>query len=149
MTNFVPSLRAEISELEADIRHNPDPRVRKLQRLREALAEYEPVRASEPPKAASVPPTNGLEALRAFAADAAMSKAAKMKAYLRGYLEEKGTAHRKELLEKLIQTGIMGKEKDPMQALAIYLSSNKDIFEFDGSGNYSLREGSGHVAAAT
>jgi len=47
---FVIHLRAEISELEEEIRS--DPRYRRLQRLREVLADYEPVRRSERP-----PPT--------------------------------------------------------------------------------------------
>lgn len=45
--NFVLHLRAEISELEQEIRS--DPRYRRRQRLRELLTEYEPVRGAERP----------------------------------------------------------------------------------------------------
>jgi hypothetical protein len=48
--------------------------------------------------------------------------------------------HRKMLLDGLVEAGIMGKETDPLQALAIFLTGNKDSYESDGSGNYSLRE---------
>lgn len=142
MSDFTTALKAEMAELEADLRANPDPRVRKLQRLRETLAEYEPQSANMLyPN--GVPRPNGgatLELQPAAPGLAAATKAERLKAHISEILREEGSTHRKDLLESLIAAGIMGGEKDPMQALAIYLSSNKDIFEFDGSGNYKLRE---------
>jgi hypothetical protein len=141
MGDFTAVLKAEITDLETDIRERPDPRVRKLQRLRETLAEYEP-----PPQSnsrPSVPQTNGngtvLEPLPAASGLVAMSKSSRMILEITKLLRQRETVHRKELLDHLIAHGIMGKEKDPMQALAIFLSSHRDQFGFDGAGNYSLR----------
>jgi hypothetical protein len=137
MKDFVPALKSEIAELEGDIRDNPDPRIRKLERLRSTLAEYEPVDY--------VPQSNGktapLEPLPAAPGAKAATKAARMKGYIDGVLHGHLKIHRKSLLEGLIANGIMGKEADPMQALAIFLSSNKDDYKSDGEGNYSRREG--------
>jgi hypothetical protein len=71
---------------------------------------------------------------------AAMSKAARMEMEITKVLEQKRTVHRKELLDHLIAREIMGKETDPMQALAIFLSSHKEQFESDGAGNFSIRK---------
>jgi hypothetical protein len=148
---IVPALKSEIAELEADIRANPDPRVRKLQHLRATLAEYEPVPASTQSGFAAVefapvqssvpnlPRSNGNGSFPAVAGPAAATKAARMKGYIDGVLHSAGKVHRKELLEGLITAKIMGSEKNPMQALAIFLSSHRDDYEFDGHGNYSLR----------
>lgn len=137
MKDFVPTLKSEIAELEGDIEANPDPRVRKLQQLRATLAEYEPVDY--------VPQSNGktapLQPLPAAPGVRAETKAARMRGYIDGTLENLGKAHRKALLDGLIANGIMGNEKNPMQALAIFLSSHPDDYESDGSGNYSLRKG--------
>ena len=150
MSDIVPVLKSEIAEVEADIRANPDPRVRKLQRLREALAEYEPAPTGKQSMAlaggGSVTTNlqgngNGehLESL-ATALDSA-TKSVKMKRHIGKILKDNGSVHRKDLLESLLAARIMGKETDPMQALAIFLSSHKALFKSDGSGNFSLREG--------
>lgn len=52
--DFLPVLKAEIGDLEEEIRN--DPRYRKLLRLREVLAEYEPKRARTPVTANVRPP---------------------------------------------------------------------------------------------
>lgn len=54
-------------------------------------------------------------------------------------IQPKGSAHRNEILQVLIDRGIMGHEKSPIGSLAAYLSEFKDTFEADGRGNYSLR----------
>ena len=55
-------------------------------------------------------------------------------------LSHKGSVHRKELLDYLLATKIMGNETDPMHALASFLSKHKEDFQSDGSGNFSLRK---------
>ena len=55
-------------------------------------------------------------------------------------LSQKESAHRKELLDHLLATKIMGNETAPMQALAIFLSRHKEDFQSDGSGNFSVRK---------
>jgi len=44
-------------------------------------------------------------------------------------LSQKESVHRKELLDHLLATKIMGNETAPMQALAIFLSRNKADFQ--------------------
>jgi hypothetical protein len=132
MSVFINALKREIGELEADIKAHPDPRLRKVQRLRETLAEYEPI---------PLTPLNGskLEPLPAASGPSALSKVARIKGFVDGTLQAQGKAHRAQLLAGLIQAGIMGNEKKPMQALAIFLSSNRDDYVSDGAGNYALR----------
>jgi hypothetical protein len=155
MTPFVAALKTEIAALEADIRDNPDLRPRRLSRLRETLAEYEPVGASTPapspvpangpangsthPTSVTNPANRAFSGLPAEAGPAAMTKAARIKREIDAVLRAKPSAHRTELLDTLVRKGIMGAEKNPMQALAIYLSSHKEEYAFDGAGNYSLR----------
>jgi hypothetical protein len=55
--DFLPVLKAEIADLEEEIRN--DPRYRKLLRLREALAEYEPKPARAPVAASTRQPVAG------------------------------------------------------------------------------------------
>jgi hypothetical protein len=132
-TNFIAALKAEIEQLEAEIRS--DPRHRKLQRLRETLAEYEPrgtVHQDQPN------PVNGSPAVGAGALR--RTKEDRMKAALTQLLKEEGPQHRKVLLEHLQRVGLMGNEKNPMANFAAYLSNWKDLFEPDGRGVWRLRE---------
>jgi hypothetical protein len=135
--DIVPALKAEITQLEADIIFNPDPRVRKLQRLREALAEYEPAQGKLP--LPNQHQANGNGSIPAAAIHASTeTKAARMKSFIQGSLHANTKVHRKSLLDGLIAAGIMGKEKNPMQALAIFLSGSEE-YESDGAGNYSIK----------
>ena len=131
-TNIVSALKAEISELQDELRN--DPRHRKLVRLRAALAEYESpntVLQPEPIKSleSSGTPTVTFE-----------TKGDKIKAEITALLQQRGTVHRKEILNHLIAFGLMGHEKDPMASLAAYFSGWRDIFEPDGAGNWSLKQ---------
>jgi hypothetical protein len=127
--NFVSALKTEIAQLEDELRS--DPRHRKLARLRETLAEYEP--------AAMIASSNSL--LRISISDAPpRTKADKVKAEITALLQQRGTAHRKEILNRLTAVGLMGHEKDPMASLAAYFSGWRDIFDADGSGNWSLKQ---------
>lgn len=122
--NFAAAIKAEIVELEAELR--ADPRHAKLKHLRDLLALYD----------APGPRTNGAYA----SADAAATKEEKIKAELRRYLQVNGgTAHRMAALQHLMTVGLMGAEKDPMGNLAAYFSHWKDDFVSDGGGNWSLR----------
>jgi hypothetical protein len=137
MTDFVAALKTEIAELEAELQ--ADPRRRKLERLRDTLAEYEPLNRNATP-ALTQTDANSSGPTPAAPGLAAMSKSARMKSEVTAILSRRGAVHRKELLRHLVNRGIMGNEKDPMQALAIFLSSHKEVFEFDGGGNWSLRK---------
>jgi hypothetical protein len=71
---------------------------------------------------------------------AALSKSSRMMIEIKKMLSQKESVHRKELLDYLLATKIMGNETDPMQALSIFLSNHKKDFQSDGSGNFSLRK---------
>ena len=71
---------------------------------------------------------------------AAFSKSSRMMTEIKKMLSQKETVHRKELLDHLLATKIMGNETDPMHALASFLSRHKEDFQSDGIGNFSLRK---------
>ena len=70
----------------------------------------------------------------------ALSKSSRMMIEIKKVLSQKESVHRKELLDYLISTKIMGNETDPMHALASFLSRHKEDFQSDGIGNFSLRK---------
>jgi hypothetical protein len=144
-TNFVATLKAEIAELEAEIRN--DPRHRKLQRLREALTEYEP--GSKLHQAAGVVASTSspVDFPAKLERAIARTKEEKIRAELTRVFKERGPQHRSDLLDHLTAIGLMGHEKDPMANLAAYLSNWKDIFDFDGKGRWGLRGQLEHAAA--
>lgn len=131
--NFVSALKAEIAELEDELRN--DPRHRKLARLREMLAEYEPndhqAKLALNGDAFGISPSPATLTLR--------TKGDKVKAEITALLQQRGTVHRKEILRHLIATGLMGHEKTPMASLAAYLSNWNNFFDPDGGGNWSLK----------
>lgn len=136
-SNFVSALKAEITELEAELRD--DPRQRKLATLRAALAEYEPANKDlqahpvTPLGASTIwPPTITLQ-----------TKGDKIKAEITAFLQQRGgrAVHRKEILSHLISIGLMGREKTPIASLAAYLTGWNDTFGPDGRGNWVLKEG--------
>lgn len=139
MTDFSSALRTELKELTKELKLTlqADPRYRRLRLVRDLLAEYDPK--------AKVPTLFDQLELGGGADDdqkadlTSGSKEERVKAALRALLKEKGEVHRKDMLEHLKVLGLMGKEKDPMQSLAIYLVGWKDDFESDGAGNYSLK----------
>lgn len=67
------------------------------------------------------------------------SKASLVRQAVADHLRTVGQVHRQEILNVLVEKGLMGYEKVPLASLAAYLSENKDIFEADGRGNFSLR----------
>lgn len=132
--DFLSALKAEIAALDAEIR--ADPRHRKLQRLRDTLDEYEPQRAPEVHQGIV-----GLGGNGSLVANATvLTKEERVRAEVTRLCQQHGTLHRKDILKHLMTAGLMGTEKDPLQALAIYLSNWKDEFDFDGNGNWSLRK---------
>jgi hypothetical protein len=131
-TNFVPALKAEIAELEDELRR--DPRHRKLARLRETLAEYDPAS-----KGINVQLATGSLGIATGPATL-QTKGDRIKAEIMTLLQQRGALHRKEILNHLEAVGLMGNEKDPMASLAAYFSGWRDIFKPDGAGNWSLSQ---------
>ncbi len=145
-TNIIPTLKAELTELEADLR--ADPRYRKMVRIRELLADYEADSGPRPPSLfdkLGTPPSHIRERMTARAA----SKEARIKQELRALFGLHGSVHRTKILEHLIAKELMGHEKNPMAALAAYLSSWKEEFDFDGKGNWSLRASPAPIPTTT
>jgi hypothetical protein len=124
MSNFVHALRAELQELEAQLAN--DPRYRRAQKIRDLLIDYE----SQPPQHRELK-----EELIVLSEG---SKESKIKRAITALLRENRTLHRTVILQFLIDRHLMGTEKDPLRALAAYLSNWKDTFVSDGAGNFSL-----------
>jgi hypothetical protein len=68
------------------------------------------------------------------------SKKARMIRTISDLLALRGSVHRTKILQRLIEAGIMGGERDPLAHLAAFLSNEKDKFASDGAGNFSLRQ---------
>lgn len=68
------------------------------------------------------------------------SKTAALRAEITRILLERGSEHRQKLLDRLMEKGLMGREKVPLASLAAYLSENRELFESDGRGNFSIRK---------
>jgi hypothetical protein len=96
--------------------------------------------SSHPPAKRRGPGRPPILGSRPAAGAAALSKSSRMMIEIKKMLSQKESVHRKELLDYLLATAIMGNETDPMQALAIFLSNHKEDFQSDGSGNFSLRK---------
>ncbi|MCX7318902.1 MAG: hypothetical protein NT113_05180 [Hyphomicrobiales bacterium] len=151
MSTLVPALKTELAQLESELRQ--DPRWRKIERIRALLQDYEDAQPSSGivDMFADVAPAtpvkhphfstfnNGVRDSFVKHTQRHLPKVEKVKIEIRTLLKEKGVAHRKDILERLKERGVMGYEKDPMASLAAYLSGFKDDFVFDGNGNYSLK----------
>ena len=132
MSDIVDALDRELQRLEAELMQ--DVRYRRIRRIRELIDDY---RADE----ATVVATRRTVATPAFALTAQdATKAMKMRSALRELIRQKSApVHRSELLAHLTTEGLMGNEKNPMGALAAYLSDWRDEFSPDGRGNWSLK----------
>lgn len=140
---LIDALLSEFGEVSADLRKNPDPRQVKLDKIAALLTTY----GVTPPNAMSVAvATNNGNVMvnppfvQPPAADAKpTTKRERVRAALSEFLKQRGLAHRNTILDYLVDAGVMGHEKDPLQSLASYLSESKDLFAFDGKGNWYLR----------
>src|ERR1700722_17588686 len=111
MDAFANQLKAEIAELKADLIANPDPRVRKIRRLEDALAEYEPVVTSQSLNGAANPFIREPAPEDPIAAgESNKTKSARMIEELTKRLRN-NIVHRSDLLIHLTNKGIMGQEK--------------------------------------
>lgn len=66
------------------------------------------------------------------------SKKDQIRAAVEKHLKQNGPTHRKAILEYLTRLNLMGTEKSPLKALAIYLSEF-DAIESDGNGNWGIK----------
>lgn len=72
-------------------------------------------------------------------ADRQNTKKSKLLREITNILSLRGTVHRRQILDHLIEKGIMGHEAKPLDALGIFLSTHKDRFMSVGDGNFRLR----------
>jgi hypothetical protein len=136
MSEIVPTLSRELEQLELELDKNPLYRRAKL--LRELIAGYAeqspgtlPQQVMVAPR--SVPPTAPPPN------DGSSSKKAMVKREIDRLLRAEGPTHRNRILEVLIAKKLMGAEKDPMQALAVYLSGFSNDFVSEGQGIWNVR----------
>jgi hypothetical protein len=136
---FTIALERELHRLESELRD--DPRFRRINQIRALLADYQngtgnaPVFPS-PTVHYSIPTPASSRRVKRIR----LSKATSVRMAVQQFLQEHGTTHRSVLLKSLIDQKILGREKNPMAALAAYLSDFKNYFEPDGRGNFSLKK---------
>lgn len=132
MADIIDMLIQERAQLEAELRN--DSRYLKVQRINELLAAYQA--GTTRPNSIEVTPRQRSKG-RIFK-ERKETKSELIKREIKSWLAQHGTAHRSQILSRLIERGLMGSEKNSMQSLAMYLSVSKDMFKSDGNGNYAL-----------
>ena len=136
MIDLVTNLKEERARLEAELQS--DPRHVKIRRINDLLSVY-----SKDERPADTPPAKPpvqRKARTKLRRRKKLSKRALIRMTVHEVIAPTGSAHRKDILAALIAEGVMGKEANPMAALAAYLSRSKDEFETDGHGNFSVRK---------
>ncbi len=133
MSSAAPdTLKKLISELEADLKLNPDPRTHQLAALKAALSAF-----PETPRVRHRPILPAQPNLTHFGViPKPASKKDRVLRIVGEVIDEGGgRGHRKEMMERLAKLGIIGPEinANPMQTLAKYLSEAPE-FVSDGDG---------------
>jgi hypothetical protein len=137
----IQSLIKERSQLERELRE--DPRHQKIEAIDDLLDLYgvDAVKGAEVPTVAD---DKGSEEGKQEQKHGELNgkkpatKAERIQSEIVRLLKQAPNTHRKEILSHLTQCGLMGHEKDPMQSLAIFLSTHKQYFAGDGTGRFSL-----------
>jgi hypothetical protein len=139
MSQFLDSLRDEITRLEGELRS--DPRWVRLERAKALFASYPAEKAEIAHPAPITPPPriNGSPAPHLFRSLGADTKREKIKQAIRQLMTEKGPQQRKDLLAHVVNLGLMGHEKRPLKSLGVYLSAWDEVYS-SGAGAWHLRE---------
>ena len=121
----------------------------KIESIKKLLADYGCVNNAHRPAQAGESQVALFPIIKGVALpEPAQTKKALIEAEIASMLSDRDSIHRSKVLERLLSKGLMGKEKNPMQALAVYMASfNK--FEGDGRGNWKLKEVLVHSHQAT
>jgi len=137
----IPQLEAEASQVQSRLRRAFE----KADKIKGVIALYadENVEAPqpelfEPPFPVQESPPQAAEPIKQ--GEQEKSKALRVREEVVELLGLRGTEHRSKILDRLIEKGLMGSERNPLASLASYLSDNKDVFAADGRGNFSLRQ---------
>ena len=138
MTDLIVALRSELQSLEAALA--ADPRYRKLEKICELLAIYDSASQlkSQDVVAISIPaPISTIDSA---------TKVDRVRTETREFIERSGgMAHRRDILDHLMQVGIMGKERSPMASFAAYLSEMNEFMSV-GGGKWQIRNELGVAA---
>ena len=134
MNDIVEILERELSQLETELRRNPT--FVKIERIRQLIDVYR----GTAPAPAPVPPRAAQSAHKPVtSAPKPVSKRMQISEAITEALKANGPMHRKDLLRMMINRGLMGTEKNPMQSMAIYLSDAKNRFRSLGNGRWDLQ----------
>jgi hypothetical protein len=128
--DLVDALKRELAALESDL--ETDPRYRKIARIRSLLAEYSAMGIKTPERSDVV--TISIRKRHAPVGD---TKRARIHRIIHNHLRDRPKVHRKAILNALQDDGLLAGDKDPMGALAAYLSSFPD-FRSAGGGFWEL-----------
>ncbi len=137
MSSIILPLRQELSELVRDVTLRPDPRYIKIAHIRQVLADYG-FHEVEPTMNVVAAANVDRMPLGDEPKQGSRSKRLLARIEINAALAERPSIHRKELLKRLIEKGILGSEKNPQQTLAVYLSEYDDLVG-DGRGNWSRK----------
>jgi hypothetical protein len=133
MTDVTIVLRGELQSLEAELA--ADPRYQKITKIRELLAMYGSAAQlpgrREMPQPAEQQTTTGTQS----------TKAERIRSEIEALIRVSGIVHRREMLDRLVSLGIMGRESSPMASLAAYLSEMKESIVSHGGGKWGFRDG--------
>ncbi len=161
-------LRDELASLEEAVRN--DPRIQKIEHLRALIALYGEPEASASPATdeidsvkshfprSTLPPRIQVSSVRVVRPAAqvpplgnfqTVPKIRRFKEIAERELRKVGSMHRKDLLQVMIDEGVMGAEKDLLGAFATSMYQLKGIFESDGKGIFRLRSGVGEKRSAS
>jgi hypothetical protein len=135
-TEIEKSLERELARLEPELMANPI--YIKVSRIKELLAAYRgtPTVAATVGQFVEPVAPKGQPHVREVGGS---TKRGRVYAALEELIRSTGKpVHRKLMLDHLISNNLMGKEKNPMQSLAIYLSDAKDRFKSVGPGVWGL-----------
>ena len=132
MAEFIDSLKAEIADLEGQL--GADPRYRKIQTLRDALALYH-VGATTPRQRLSAPP-----GARPFASGASAEITKAVEEILSGRRDPTPTRF---ILENLAERGVVVGGSRPMNSLSSVLSKS-ELFVPHGRSGWTLAVPNGH-----
>jgi len=137
------ALRSELAGLQAELA--ADPRLKKVEHLRALIALYgeHPERSAATPPAHSTTIETGAGAVTIESlpgAFKAVSKISRFRELATRELQKVPTLHRKELLRRMVEAGVMGEEKNLIAAFASNMYQSKHYFESDGRGNFRLKK---------
>lgn len=142
MTIPVDALRNELAALEAELA--ADPRRKKVEHLRALIALYgeHPEQTDAKPETHPTTIDTGTGRVVIESSPGSFKTASKISRFRElatTELQKAPIMHRKKLLARMVEAGIMGNEKNLVAAFASNMYQLRDHFESDGRGNFRLK----------